>query len=402
MSDPSRVQVTGPLVQFAEGFTAELIRQGYRRNAAADQLRLMAHLSRWLAQRGLNTEDMTSSVLRKFLTARRLQGYTWWLSPKALAPFLDYLRGLGLAPTEPKPAPSPSEQLLDRFRSYLLNTRGLVAATVRGYVDMVRPFVAARAAAGGLDWPALTGEQVNAFIRRACRKRSRGSASLLVVALRSLLNYLHLEGLLARPLAETVPAVACSRLAGLPRSLPSRDVERMLAVCDRRTPAGRRDFAMLMLLARLGLRAGEVRTLELGDIDWRAGELRVRGKGNRSERLPLPREVGQAIAAYLRRGRPESAQGRTVFVRVHAPHRPLSSGGVTEAVASAALRIGLTGVTAHRLRHTLATEMIRAGASLPEIAQVLRHRRLVSTAIYAKVDREGLRQLARAWPGDMP
>ncbi len=267
---------------------------------------------------------------------------------------------------------------------------------------MIRPFVAARAVAGGLDWSALTGSQVNAFVRHACQKRSRGSASLLIVALRSLLNYLHVEGLLARPRAETVPAVAYSRLAGLPRSLPPRDVERMLAACDRRTPAGRRDFAMLTLLARLGLRAGEVRTLELDDIDWRAGEFRVRGKGNRRERLPLPREVGRAIATYLRRGRPEAAQGRTVFVRVRAPHRPLTSGGVTRAVASAALRVGLTGVTAHWLRHTLATEMIRAGASLPEIAQVLRHRRLVTTAIYAKVDREGLRQLARTWPGDMP
>ena len=156
---------------------------------------------------------------------------------------------------------------------------------------------------------------------------------------------------------------------------------------------------MFMLLVRLGLRAGEVRALCLEDVDWRAGELVVRGKGNRVERLPLPADVGEAVAAYLQRGRPSTAQGRTVFVRVRAPHRPLSSAGVTNAVLTAASRAGLTAVTAHRLRHTVATQMVRAGVPLPEISQVLRHRRLLTTAIYAKVDRESLRQLARRWPG---
>jgi integrase/recombinase XerD len=156
---------------------------------------------------------------------------------------------------------------------------------------------------------------------------------------------------------------------------------------------------MLMLLARLGMRAGEVRSLALEDIDWRAGELLVRGKGNRFERLPLPADVGQALSAYLQRGRPATAQGRTVFVRVRAPHRPLSSAGVTRAVAAAAARAGGGQVSAHRLRHTLATELVRAGVALPAVGQVLRHRRLMTTAIYAKVDRERLRLLARPWPG---
>jgi site-specific recombinase XerD len=156
---------------------------------------------------------------------------------------------------------------------------------------------------------------------------------------------------------------------------------------------------MLMVLVRLGLRAGEVRSLSLEDIDWRAGELVVKGKGNRIERLPLPSDVGQAVAAYLRRGRPVTAQGCAVFVRVRAPHRPLSSGGVTNAVVAAASRAGLGRVSAHRLRHTVATQMVRAGVPLPEVGQVLRHRRLLTTAIYAKVDREGLRLLARPWPG---
>ncbi|MGH8152714.1 MAG: tyrosine-type recombinase/integrase [Rhodanobacteraceae bacterium] len=402
MSDPSRVRITGPLARFADGFAAELLHQGYRRNAAADQLRLVAHLSRWLAGRHLGAKDLVFPVQARFLAARRSQGYVLWLSPKALAPFMGYLRGLGLAPTESAATPSPVEQALERFQNYLLETRGLATTTARNYVSLLRPFVATRDTPGGLEWASLTGAEVNAFVGRACRDRSRGTASLLVVALRSLLRHLHVAGLLARPLAETAPAVAYSRLAGLPRHLEPGGVERLLGACDRRTHAGRRDFAMLMFLAHLGLRAGEVRALRLDDIDWRAGELSVRGKGNRMERLPLPSQVGQAVVAYLRRGRPATARGRTVFVRLHAPHGSLSSTAVTNVVARAAARAGLAHATAHQLRHTLATRMVRAGASLPEVAQVLRHRRLVTTAIYAKVDREGLRQLARVWPGDLP
>ncbi len=402
MFDSSRVQITGPLTRFAEGFAAELIRQGYRPGAAANQLQLVAHLSWWLARKGLGAADLTPSVQKRFLSARRLQGYTLWLSLKALVPFMDYLRGFGLAPAAPDAPLSPTERLLARYRRYLLDTRGLAETSARGYVDALRPFVATRIVADGLDWLGLKGTEVNAFVRCACRGRSRGWTSLLITALRSLLNYLHMEGLLPRPLAGAVPSVACSKLAGLPCSLESSEVERLLAACERRTPTGRRDFAILMLLARLGLRAGEVRALALDDIDWRAGELIVRGKGNRIERLPVPPDVGRAVAVYLRHGRPDTAQGRMIFVRVRAPHRPLTSVGVTNVVRAAASRAGLSAVTAHRLRHTVATQMVRAGVPLREIAQVLRHRRLVTTAIYAKVDREGLRRLARHWPGDAP
>lgn len=402
MSSPSRVRTTGPLARFAEGFAAQLIRQGYRPGAAANQLQLIAHLSRWLAPKGLDVADLTPLVLRQFLTARRSQGYTLWLSPKALVPFIDYLRDLGLAPAAPTVPLSPTEELLARYGRYLLDTRGLAATSARGYVDMVRPFVATRIVDDALDWRDLKRTELIAFVRRACRSRSRGSVSLLITALRSLLNYLHVEGLIERPLAAAVPSVACSKLAGLPRSMEPDDVERLLGACDRRTRTGRRDFAMLMLLVRLGLRAGEVRMLSLDDVDWRAGELVVRGKGNRVERLPLPVDVGAAVAAYLRRGRPPTAQARTVFVRVRAPHRPLTSAAVTNAVLAAASRAGLPAVTAHRLRHTVATQMVRAGVPLPEISQVLRHRRLLTTAIYAKVDRENLRCLARRWPGGAP
>jgi site-specific recombinase XerD len=401
MSRPSRVRVVGPLASFAEGFAAQLARQGYRPNAAANQLQLLAHLSRWLASEGLDAAHLSASVLDEFLVARRAQGYTLWLSPKALAPFVSYLHSCGITVAPSTAVSTPAEELLARYGKYLIDTRGLIATSARGYVHMVRPFVASREVDGALEWISLQPGGVIDFVRSICHRRSIGSAKLAISALRSLLGYLHLEGLISSPLAAAVPSVAGWKLAGLPKSLKPNDVERLLRSCDRRRRTGRRDFAILMLLARLGLRAGEVRGLGLEDIDWRAGELIVRGKGDRAERLPLTPEVGQAIASYLRRGRPLTAQARTVFVRVHAPHRALSATGVTQIVVAAASRADLGHISAHRLRHTVATQMLRAGVSLPEVSQVLRHRRLMTTAIYAKVDREGLRRLARPWPGEL-
>ncbi len=402
MSDPSQVRVTGPLTPYAEGFAAELSRQGYRRHPQSSQLQLLAHLSRWLAVEGLDAAALTPAVMDAFLAARRSQGYTLWLSSKALAPLMAYLRGLGVVPPVPEAMLSPAEALLARYRGYLLAERGLAASTARGYVDMVRPFVAGRAVGGALDLGGLTAADVTGFVLAACPGRSTGSAKLVVTALRSLLGFLFVEGFVPAPLAGAVPSVAGWRLAGLPGALDPGEVRRLLAACDRRTGSGRRDFAMLVLLVRLGLRAGEVRGLCLDDIDWRAGELVVRGKGSRAERLPLPADVGEAVAGYLRRGRPATAEGRTVFVRVRAPHRALSSAGVSAAVVAAAQRAGLGTVRAHRLRHSAATQMLRAGAALPEVGQVLRHRLLLTTAVYAKVDRERLRLLARPWPAGAP
>jgi integrase len=391
--------VTGPLAPYAQGFAAELSRQGYRCKPVNDQVRLLSHLSRWLLGEGLDTTNLTISVFNEFLGARRSQGYTLWLSPKALAPLTSYLRSIGVTIVEPEPALGPIEALLLRYREYLVGTRGLTTGSALGYINLVRPFVAGRLVDGELDWASMQAANVNAFVLAACRDRSIGSAKLVTTALRSLLGYAQIEALTSVGLRDAVPAVAGRRLAGLPRSLQPGEVSRLLAACDRRTVAGRRDFAMLTLMARLGLRAGEVRALALGDIDWPAGELLIRGKGNRLERLPLPEDVGQALSAYLQRGRPATAQGRKVFVRVRSPHQALSSCGVSRAVEAAATRAGLGRVSAHQLRHTAATAMVRAGVPLPDVGQVLRHRRLTTTAIYAKVDRQGLRQLARRWPG---
>lgn len=396
---PLRVRVSGPLSALGVGFAADLTRQGYRRNAVADQLCVMAHLSRWLEANGLGPSALSQPVEEAFLEARRAQGYRLWLSRKGLAPMLSYLRDRGVVPPVAPPARSHVDALLARYHDYLVGERGLAVTTARGYVDMVRPFVMTRATPAGVDLARLTTADVIRFVVASCPIRSRGSAKLTVTSLRSLLRFLHVEGFLAASLTAAVPSVANWRLTSIPRRLEPREVADLLATCDRRTAVGRRDFAILMMLVRLGLRAGEVRSLTLDDIDWRVGELVVRGKANRAERLPLPADVGEAVAAYLRRGRPATVLSRAVFTRVRAPHRSLSSAAISFIVGKAGQRAGLGKFGAHVLRHTAASQMVRAGVPLPEVAQVLRHRRLQTTAIYAKVDREGLRSLACPWPG---
>jgi site-specific recombinase XerD len=393
--------VVGPLEPYAAGFAAELDRQGYTRWVAEKQVSLAAHLSRWLAASGAGPADLTTDLAERYALARREAGYAGYLSVHALEPLLGYLRGLGAVPAAQRPEPTPAQGLLGRFQAYLVSERGITPATAESYACFARPFAETRLAPGGPGLGGLTAADVTAFVVASCPGMPKGSAKMTVSSLRSLLVWLHVDGVLSQPLAWAVPSVAAWRLARLPQPLEPAQVQAMLDSCDRGTANGRRDLAMLTLLARLGLRAGEVAGLRLEDIDWRAGELTVCGKGRRSERLPLPADVGGPIAAYLRDGRPRPPDGeRQVFLRVKAPHRPLTGGGVTQAVASAGRRAGLeTTVHAHRLRHSAATSMLRAGAGLPEIGQVLRHRRLMSTAIYAKTDVTALRGLARPWPG---
>ncbi|CAN5557880.1 site-specific integrase [soil metagenome] len=399
MHDPSRVRVSGPLQPHAAGYVLELARLGYTPLSAVLQLRLVAHLSRWLETERLAQDGLAPAVIERFLEARWAASYTHYASARAMRPIIEYLHRLGVVgpPPEREPA-TPLGMLLERYRGYLTIER-LAPTTARGYLAAVRPFLVGRITPAGLDLTDLTAADITAFVAVRCPGQAPGSARLTVTALRSLLGFLHLDGILPRSLVAAVSRVASWRLAGLPKGLAPAEVGRLLASCGRHTVSGCRDFAILTLLVRLGLRAGEVAGLELDDIDWRASELVIRGKDNRAERLPLPADVGEALADYLRRGRPASAQGRTVFVRVKAPHRALTSGGVSQVVAAAGERAGLGSLHAHRLRHTAATEMLRAGGSLAEIGQVLRHRRALTTAIYAKVDRRALRVLARPWPG---
>jgi integrase/recombinase XerD len=394
----SRVRVSGPLAEHALGFAGFLAEAGYTPLSAANQVRLLAHLSRWLEGRGLSPEDLTGERLGEFLAARREAGYKCWLSERGLAPLTAFLRGLGAVPAAGPAAPAGAAGvLLGRYRGYLEAERGLAASTVRYCTDEARGFLAGREdRLAGLD-----AAEVSGFVAAECRRRSTGSAKILVTALRSLLRFLVLEGLVTPGLQDAVPAVAGWRGGGLPKALPDGQVAALLASCDRDTATGRRDFAVLVLLSRLGLRACEASALELGDIDWRAGTVTVRGKGRRDERLPLPADAGEALAGYLRGGRPAGGGSRRVFLLSRAPGGGMSPGAVKAVVRNACRRAGLPGAGAHRLRHSAATGMLRAGAPLAEIGQVLRHRSLSTTAIYAKVDHGALAQLAMPWPGGL-
>lgn len=369
----SRVRVSGPPAEFAGGFGSYLAGAGYTPLSAANQVRVLAHLSRWLEDRRLGPAELTGRRVQEFLAARRAAGYTCWLSERGLVPLLEFLRGLGVVPGADHRVPVAAvDVLLDRYGSYLAGERGLVASTVRYYLDGAREFLAGREDR----LAALTAAEVSRFIVAESRRRSTGSAKLLVTALRSLLRFLVLEGLVVPGLQDAVPSVAGWRGGGLPKALPDGQVAALLASCDQGTVTGRRDFAVLVLLSRLGLRACEVAGLELDDISWRAGTVTIRGKGRRDEQLPLPSDAGQALAGYLRDGRPAGAASRRVFLAVRAPGGGLSASAVMAVVRQACLRAGL-----------------------PEIGQVLRHRAMSTTAIYAKADHGALSRLVVPWPG---
>ena len=395
------VRVAGPLAPFAGGFAAELERLGYSRFTAGAQLQLMAHVSSWLEHRGLEAGQLTTARLQEYLAYRRACGHVHRFSPRGLAPLLVFLRGLGVAPdATPSPVITESDRLLAEFAEYLLCDRGLAARTVEGYRRLAGLFLAGRctAARDDLRLGRLTAADVSAFMLEQSACRSVGTLGNLITALRALLRWLFLRGYTPLPLAAAVPAVCAARRAGPSRTLTAGEVARLLAGCDRRTAAGRRDHAILTLLVRLGLRAGEVAALTLDDIDWRAGELVVVGKGGRRDRLPLPVDVGQALADYLKRRRPRG-ECRHVFVHERAPYCAMGRWAVSHVVVRSCQRAGLPELRAHRLRHGAATEMHRAGAGLVEIGQILRHRHTTTTAIYAGTDPEALIGLARPWPG---
>ncbi len=398
-SRSGRGHVYGPLACYAEGFRQALLGQGYTEGSAARQVHLMAHVSRWLAGQDLEPADLGGCVVERFVAARRADGYTKYLSARALAPMLGYLRGLDVVaePVPPEPR-TPADELVGRFGEYLARERCLAVESIRSYLGVARRFMA-DAAIGDRGAGDLTAAVVTGFVGRECGRRGVASAKATVRGLRSLLRFLYLDGQITEPLAGAVPSAASWQLAELPRTVSPADLARLMNSCDRRSAAGRRDFAVLVLLARLGLRAGEVAGLDLGDVNWRQGEITVRGKGSRCDILPLPADAGEAVAGWLAEGRPRCTACPAVFVRLRPPHGRLASTSVSDIVRRACARAGVSAAGAHRLRHTTAAQMLRAGGTLAEIGQVLRHARPGTTAIYAKVDVLALSPLARPWPG---
>jgi integrase/recombinase XerD len=354
-------------------------------------------LGRWMSTRDIAVGDLNPAVIAEFRSARRASGMRWVPGARGLDPLLEFLVQQGVL-VVPVPADGPVDELVQRYRRWLVGDRGLAEATVERYVKLARLFLTQRSTGSVCSVENLTGADIVAFLLQESDRLSVGSVKGRVAELRSLLKFLYLQGLTPRPLGTVVPPAAGWRDTGVPKAIPAADVQLLLGSCDRSDQIGVRDFAILMLVARLGLRSAEVARLELGDIDWRAGQIILRGKASRQEGMPLPVDVGEALTAYVTQARP-STRIRQVFLAAKAPMRPIPPGLVSDVTHRACDRAGLPRLGAHRLRHSLATEMLRRGATIVEVSQVLRHRDLATTAIYAKVDYAALRAVARPWPG---
>jgi len=392
--------VGGPLAPFGDGLRRELAGQGYALDTVGDHVHLLADLSDWLSGQGLTAAGLTTEVAEEFLRARRAAGRRVGVTGRAIAPVLGYLRRLQVAPPHaPVVAVTPQEVLLAEYRHHLEGERGLSAGTVTHYVRCARVFLVWLPGSLAESLPALSAGQVAAYVLgwTACR-RGKALDMVTLPALRSLLRYLHTAGHAPRLLAGAVPAGrGRPRNFGVPRAASGDHVRAVLAGCDRDSAAGRRDYAVMLTMARLAVRGGEVGRLQLADVNWRAGELTIRGKGGRVDVLPLPADVGEAMADYLLHARPRTA-ARNLFVTLVAPFTGLAPSSITVMVARACARVGVPRFGPHGMRHAAACDLLAAGASMEEIGQLLRHAQERTTAIYAKVDQARLAELAMPCP----
>ncbi|MBB6375793.1 site-specific recombinase XerD [Pseudonocardia eucalypti] len=362
-------------------------------------LKDFGQVGRWLVMEGLDVGELDEQRMAAFLDARCARGQRRVGGPRSMRPVLSYLREAGVVAEPAGAAPSPLASLLERYRCWMIQERNLAPATVLRYENTARRFLREQAMVDGVFTPSvLTGADVNAFLLRECARVSAGSAKGRVAELRSVLRFLYLREITSLRLGAAVPPVGGWRLAGIPKVFSGVDTQLLLHSCDRDTEVGVRNFAIIMLVARLGLRSIEIARLELDDIDWRAGELLVRGKARRQDRLPLPVDVGEALVAYLSRAH-RVQPSRRLFLTCRAPRAPIRADLVGDVVERACLRAGVTPVGPHRLRHALAGGLLRRGASLAAISRVLRHQDLATTALYAKVDLGALRTVALPWPG---
>ena len=396
---------TGPLACHLDAFARELSEQGFQRPSMAPQIRVVASFSQWLKANGVGLEALCDEHVERFLrrTKRRRSsraGHQTWLHR-----LMVFLRRSGVVdpqPTAPQGEASQIQRVVGAFDEHLLDVQALSPATRRQYTPFVEQFLTERFASGNVELGELGAGDVVGFIRRQASQLSPARAKCATIAMRSFLRYLRLRGDVVIDLAAAVPTVPNWSMTAIPRAIAPDDLRSVLDGCRRDTVVGRRDYAILLLLARLGLRAGEIVSLTLDSIDWARGCLTVVGsKGGQRTELPLPADVGSAIAEYLRRGRPRS-DCRRLFMRVTAPIGGLGSQTSVGSIVGAA--IARAGVNpphhgAHQFRHALACEMLRHGASLTEVGSLLRHQHQKTTAIYAKVDFAALRTLSLAWPG---
>jgi integrase/recombinase XerD len=391
----------GPLGPYIQSYEAEMSGEGYARQTREVQIRLVADFGCWLAKRGIQTQNITAELFRPYLRARARRRRPTRNDLSALQRLLELLRRQSVVAAAPLPVATPAQRLESEFRLYLGQERALASTTQSAYSAFVSEFLTERYSAGPVDLSRLCAADVTRFVRRRANDIQSKRVQLMTTALRSFLRFARYRGDIDKDLAACIPAVANWKQSTLPRALPPDQIEQVLNSVDRKTATGRRDYAILLILARLGLRAGEVRALKLEDLDWKEGLITVRGKAGRFSQLPLPKDVGAAIADYLRHGR-RAANSRCVFLRAKAPAGGFQGqSGVGSMVRHALERAGIDSPRkgAHQFRHALACQMLKQGASLPEIGELLRHRSPQTTAIYAKVDLDSLAELAPSWPG---
>jgi site-specific recombinase XerD len=391
----------GPLQPYLNTFAAELSKRGYSRYCMKHKIRLIAQFSQWLLQQQVGINELEEELIDDFVEYKGKQHVVRRGDLATLRLLLQHLQDKGVIPISTIIEDNPLYQIEQGFARYLSQERGLSQATLGNYIALVRQFLIERFKAKRFQLDKLCATDVTGFILRYAPTVKRSTARLMATSLRAFFRYLYLCGQITTNLGEFVPTVADWRLSNLPKSLDSEQIECLLKSCDQSNKVGQRDYTILLLLARLGLRAGEVVAMRLDDINWEAGELIVRGKGPRQNRLPIPCDVGKSLAVYLQYGRPFCST-RRVFIRIRAPHYGFSSSVaicniVQRALQRANIQTNYKG--AHLLRHTLATHMLRKSASLAEIGEILRHQLPTTTEIYTKVDIVSLRTLAQPWLG---
>lgn len=387
-SSSSAAVVAGPLAGFEVALRVDLRRCGYAPSTIKKVITTMARLSAWMQRGGITAGQLSPAVLEDLP-----------LSLSGTRPVVRFLRGCGaVPPVSCVDGAAPVDLVVAEFERWLTGERGLASTTVRCYRDRARTFLQWVGEPLHEELSSLDASAVTSFVVGHCAQVSCANAKVMVTAMRALLRFVHVAGHVPTGLAGAVPAVAGWQQASLPRGLEAGQAERLLAGCDRTTRVGRRDYAVLMLLAQLGLRSAEVAALELGDLDWHAGEVIIHGKAARIDRLPLPVATGEALADYLTEARPR-CESTAVLITMCAPYEGISAQVVRQAMYRACERAGLPQLGPHRLRHALASELLRAGGSLAEVGQILRHRSALATSIYAKVDERSLAALVRPFPG---
>jgi len=392
----------GPHGQHVERYAARLVEESLARHGTWRCLNVVSGFLGWIAGRRCKLVDIDEHMVERYLQHRAGRQSIQPGDRAGLKRWLSVLRDEGAIAPAALPPLTPHDRIFKEFEDYLRTERGLSPRSIIRHLPIIRRFLPEVCPAGVDDLGKIGQESVIGYIERHARDWSPKTGKVMCWSLRAFLRYLHHRGLNPRALAGCVPSIRRWKLATLPTYLPTGQVQKALDGCNRATAMGRRDYAILMMLAKLGLRADEVATLTLDDIDWRAGEMHVRAKGRQRARMPMPPDVGAAVVAYLRNGRPKSPC-RRLFVRTLAPHVGFASGSVITWIAKTALdRAGVRDCAhrgAHIFRHSLATDLLRSGATLTEIGQLLRHESHDSTRIYAKVDIEALRTLSLPWPG---